>query len=868
MNHQKGRMGWMEWSAVFVVVVLFPLWFGYDIVRNLSEERLAKWRDDREAWVERTGGPLFMDFSPGLVLGQYFAQLYTIGSGANLIFKELHNRFPGAFRIHFFDRMGKPQPVPGEFRFLPSEELNLFSTTFLSRGFGAISYFHECIASDPSSPEVRCVPKFLGGGFQPQLLLNGVNQVISGERNGTPINAWWVVFDRFAGMSPSALASFPPYGIYLEYDLAKVPRSFFFELALRGFSARIPASIGTLALVDLEHPNNSLLQPGLPHDSAFLTRLVRAEETRSGNIFSFGSWCGLAFSVEIEPTKRLFLLTDLVSAIQGERVFIIQVRVIFVVLASLGAAALLLLLRKGYWNDISLNGHILALLSLAMLIPMGGAYWAGTAVNRGMEKRERSEMLQTMRTVSENLPPRQKDFLEEYGVYLKDCIQRLAYRSTSEADFIAALASQCPRLGEATNLFTDVFVSDALGKAVFASLVEKRQEAKGYQLILGLMARRHFGANEQSEALLGKVMIEDADRFTGTEGDSFSRLPLGLISQIKVGRAQASVLPLVFRRWQRPLILLLQISNRRLMTAFLDREMKSGSLVSLRRSFHGRLEFAFTTKDSRYPIITFESSDSSPSFRKAVRALTQSGSFQGISDEISGATQNEGGSYAYFFSPRETFLQYRLLAVFDDREIDRNARLRERLLRAGFVSVLVLALFMGSLLSRRMLGPVAILDQGMDRIRSGDLQTTLPDLGTDEISVLGLNVNHLVKELRERERMQAYISETVLEAIRHPPSARELDARSREVTILISDIRGFTALSERHSPEEMFGMLNEYFESVEPILRSFGGQVQKFIGDAVYAVFPGEGRVGALGAVQAAREMKLFLEKFNHRRQA
>jgi len=304
------------------------------------------------------------------------------------------------------------------------------------------------------------------------------------------------------------------------------------------------------------------------------------------------------------------------------------------------------------------------------------------------------------------------------------------------------------------------------------------------------------------------------------------------------------------------------------MTAFLDREMKSGSLVSLRRSFHGRLEFAFTTKDSRYPIITFESSDSSPSFRKAVRALTQSGSFQGISDEISGATQNEGGSYAYFFSPRETFLQYRLLAVFDDREIDRNARLRERLLRAGFVSVLVLALFMGSLLSRRMLGPVAILDQGMDRIRSGDLQTTLPDLGTDEISVLGLNVNHLVKELRERERMQAYISETVLEAIRHPPSARELDARSREVTILISDIRGFTALSERHSPEEMFGMLNEYFESVEPILRSFGGQVQKFIGDAVYAVFPGEGRVGALGAVQAAREMKLFLEKFNHRRQA
>jgi len=86
------------------------------------------------------------------------------------------------------------------------------------------------------------------------------------------------------------------------------------------------------------------------------------------------------------------------------------------------------------------------------------------------------------------------------------------------------------------------------------------------------------------------------------------------------------------------------------------------------------------------------------------------------------------------------------------------------------------------------------------------------------------------------------------------------------VTVLFSDIRGFTTLSERHSPEAMFAMLNAWFEAIETQIRVQGGEVQKFIGDAVYVVFPRSGATGARGAVRAAAAMMRFLETFNAER--
>ncbi|MBV8644326.1 MAG: adenylate/guanylate cyclase domain-containing protein [Candidatus Eremiobacteraeota bacterium] len=70
-----------------------------------------------------------------------------------------------------------------------------------------------------------------------------------------------------------------------------------------------------------------------------------------------------------------------------------------------------------------------------------------------------------------------------------------------------------------------------------------------------------------------------------------------------------------------------------------------------------------------------------------------------------------------------------------------------------------------------------------------------------------------------------------------PLKALDLSGKRVKVTVFYSDIRGFTAMSEKMSPEEIYGALNEYFEEMCQIVFKYGGYVDKFIGDCLMAVF-------------------------------
>ena len=64
------------------------------------------------------------------------------------------------------------------------------------------------------------------------------------------------------------------------------------------------------------------------------------------------------------------------------------------------------------------------------------------------------------------------------------------------------------------------------------------------------------------------------------------------------------------------------------------------------------------------------------------------------------------------------------------------------------------------------------------------------------------------------------------------------DSVSLNCTVLFSDIRGFTSMSELMSPEQNFAFLNEFFAKMAPIIRKYGGVVDKYIGDSIMALFP------------------------------
>lgn len=106
------------------------------------------------------------------------------------------------------------------------------------------------------------------------------------------------------------------------------------------------------------------------------------------------------------------------------------------------------------------------------------------------------------------------------------------------------------------------------------------------------------------------------------------------------------------------------------------------------------------------------------------------------------------------------------------------------------------------------------------------------------LGVLGMR---LTGEERERARLRQifgkYVSDDVVEKLVSSKKPPDLGGEALPVTVLFADIRNFTALSERLSPHEVVEILNAYFSrACEPILEE-GGSVDKFIGDAIMAVF-------------------------------
>lgn len=88
-----------------------------------------------------------------------------------------------------------------------------------------------------------------------------------------------------------------------------------------------------------------------------------------------------------------------------------------------------------------------------------------------------------------------------------------------------------------------------------------------------------------------------------------------------------------------------------------------------------------------------------------------------------------------------------------------------------------------------------------------------------------------------RRAFSSYVSPQLLELILKEPERLRLGGEKREITVLFSDLRGFTSLSEGLEPEALVGILNEYLEPMTQIVLEEGGMLDKYIGDAIMAVF-------------------------------
>jgi adenylate cyclase len=147
------------------------------------------------------------------------------------------------------------------------------------------------------------------------------------------------------------------------------------------------------------------------------------------------------------------------------------------------------------------------------------------------------------------------------------------------------------------------------------------------------------------------------------------------------------------------------------------------------------------------------------------------------------------------------------------------------------------AVGLAALLSR----PIFRLVQGTRAIAAGNLNIALPVASRDELGVLTDSFNRMARSLREKEMIKRaftrYVAREVVEEILKDPENLVLSGERRQVTVLFCDVRGFTPMSERLAPEEVVLLLNDFYNLMIETTFKYDGTLDKFLGDAVMAVF-------------------------------
>jgi adenylate cyclase len=137
-----------------------------------------------------------------------------------------------------------------------------------------------------------------------------------------------------------------------------------------------------------------------------------------------------------------------------------------------------------------------------------------------------------------------------------------------------------------------------------------------------------------------------------------------------------------------------------------------------------------------------------------------------------------------------------------------------------------------------------------------------------------LGVVVVAEDITQEQRLMStlcrYVTREIAEHVLKDRDSLRLGGSRQEVSILFADIRNFTTISEQHEPEEVVGLLNDYFSLMVQEIFAQQGTLDKFIGDAVMAVFgvPIRREDDALRAVRAAVGMRRALRRFNERQRA
>ena len=203
-----------------------------------------------------------------------------------------------------------------------------------------------------------------------------------------------------------------------------------------------------------------------------------------------------------------------------------------------------------------------------------------------------------------------------------------------------------------------------------------------------------------------------------------------------------------------------------------------------------------------------------------------------------------------------------------------------RIISLVAIIVLFMMVTLKSFLERRIISPLESIAAANQRFQNDDSSANdvkLPEDAPKEINGIVLSRRqmldtilkiseerlHLVKFIRNT--FGRYLSKRVVDEILESPNGQEIGGRRKTVTVVMSDLRGFTSLAETRDPEDMVRLLNRYLERMSKVIVEYNGMIDEFIGDAILTVFgvPEERDDDPLRAVACALTMQNALVELN-----
>ncbi len=187
------------------------------------------------------------------------------------------------------------------------------------------------------------------------------------------------------------------------------------------------------------------------------------------------------------------------------------------------------------------------------------------------------------------------------------------------------------------------------------------------------------------------------------------------------------------------------------------------------------------------------------------------------------------------------------------------------------ILVLSIASLIGYFFARSLSSPIITLATATKEVEKGNFEVDVPVQSGDEVGELTKSFNAMTNGLKERERLKSAMGRFVNKEIAEQAAKGELrlGGERREAAVFFSDIRSFTAISEKLQPEEVVEFLNEYFTRMVRLVDHSKGNVDKFIGDAIMALWgvPISHGNDCENAIRCSLAMRKDLNDFNVERE-